>query len=131
MDAVATVAKVVVAAGSLVDDAPKQSPLDRTNQVLFGPDGPPPAAPAPSPTTPDGGGGLDTGAQGAGDKCNGSVDAMSRTDEKLAEVLKQIFVSNQAARDKVLAILSEIQTKQQQIGPELGDPAAVTAFGRV
>ena len=56
---------------------------------------------------------------------------MSRTDEKLAEVLKQIFVSNQAARDKVLAILSEIQTKQQQIGPELGDPAAVTAFGRV
>ena len=73
-------------------------------------------------------GGLDTGATGAGDQYNGSAGAAQLTDAKLAEMVKQIFASNQAARDKVFAILAEIQNKQKQIGPELGDPASVTLF---
>ncbi len=45
-------------------------------------------------------------------------------------MLKQIFASNQAARDKVSSILSEITNKQKQIAPEMGDPASVSAFGQ-
>ena len=45
-------------------------------------------------------------------------------------MLKQIFAANQGARDKVSAILTEIQNKQKQIGPEMGDPASVAAFGQ-
>jgi hypothetical protein len=88
----------------------------------------PPATPPPPP--PGGGGGLDTGATGAGDQYNGSVEAAQLTDEKLAEMLKQIFAANQRARDRVSAILTEIQNKQKQIGPEMGDPASVAAFGQ-
>ena len=73
-------------------------------------------------------GGLETGAQGAGDEYNTNSDGAALTDAKLAEMVKQIFASNQAARDKVFAILAEIQNKQKQIGPELGDPASVTLF---
>ena len=87
-----------------------------------------PATPPPPP--PGGGGGLDTGATGAGDQYNGSVEAAQLTDEKLAEMLKQIFAANQGARDKVSAILTEIQNKQKQIAPEMGDPASVAAFGQ-
>ena len=45
-------------------------------------------------------------------------------------MLKQIFAANQGARDKVSAILTEIQNKQKQMTPEMGDPASVTAFGQ-
>ena len=128
MDAFENVGKVVVAAGRLFadDGGPKQSPADLTSQTLFGTAGPPPQSPAPSPTTPDGGsGGLETGAEGAGDEYNTNSEGAALTDAKLAEMVKQIFASNQAARDKVFAILTEIQNKQKQIGPELGDPASV------
>ena len=131
MDAFENVGKVVVAAGRLFadDGGPKQSPADLTRETLFGTAGSPPQSPAPSPTTPDGGsGGLETGAQGAGDEYNTNSDGAALTDAKLAEMVKQIFASNQAARDKVFAILAEIQNKQKQIGPELGDPASVTLF---
>jgi hypothetical protein len=127
MDAMENIVKVIAAAGALFgEDVLKQSPLERTNQILNGP------APAlgPIPTAPEGGGGLNTGATGAGEQYNGSVDAAQLTDEKLAEVLKQIFVSNQGAHDKVSAILTEIQNKQMQMGPEMGDPASVAAFGQ-
>jgi hypothetical protein len=129
LDAVENVAKVLAAAGKLfAGDEPKQSPLDHTNQVLSGPAGPP-AAPAPPPTPHDDSG-LNSGATGAGENYNGGVEAAQLTDQKLAELVKQIFATNQAARDKVSSILTEIGTKQKQIAPEMGDPASVSAFGQ-
>ena len=106
--------------------APAQSPLDRTNAVL---NAPPPAAPVPPPA-PNGQSGLNTGATDAGSQYDDSVNAAQLTDQKLAEMLKHIFASNQAARDKVSAILAEIASKQKLIAPEMGDPASVTAFGQ-
>lgn len=124
LDALENIGKVLAEAGKLFShDEPKRSPLDHTNQVLFGPTGTP-------PPTPDGGSGLNTGATNAGQDYHGGVDAAQLTDQKLAELLKQIFASNQAARDKISAILSEISTKQKQIAPEMGDPASLTAFGQ-
>ena len=127
-DPVESIAKLFVAARNLFGNhdapaAPTQSPLERTNAVLNGP--PPPASPAP----PGGQSGLNTGSTDAGSQYDGSVNAAQLTDQKLAELLKHIFAANQAARDKVSAILAEIQSKQKLIAPEMGDPASVTAFG--
>lgn len=136
---VTVVTKVVGGAERLFgDDPPKQSPADRTNNVLFGPGGPP-AAPPPPPPPPGGPGGATGGAQpGAGGMQDGAgqaghsygdnVNAAALTDEKLSELLKQIFTNNQNARDKVTAILADIQDKTKQVGPELGDPASLLSF---
>ena len=126
IDAVTHFSKVIAAAHALFADEPERSPLDRTNQAQFGSDTIPAAPPPPPP--PGGEGGLNEGAQDANDQYTGSIDAATVTDEKLAGLIEQIFASSQQARDKVSAILQEIRTKQQQVGPELGDPAALTAF---
>ena len=133
IDAVENVVKIIAGVGRLFgDDEPKHlpeaPPYPGTVAGVPPYPGMPPATPPPPP--PGGGGGLDTGATGAGDQYNGSVEAAHLTDEKLAEMLKQIFAANQGARDKVSAILTEIQNKQKQIGPEMGDPASVAAFGQ-
>ena len=133
IDAVENVVTIVAGVGRLFgDDEPKHlpeaPPYPGTVAGVPPYPGMPPATPPPPP--PGGGGGLDTGATGAGEQYNGSVEAAQLTDEKLAEMLKQIFAANQGARDKVSAILTEIQNKQQQIGPEMGDPASVAAFGQ-
>jgi hypothetical protein len=132
IDAVENVVKIIAGVGRLFgDDEPKHlpeaPPYPGTVAGVPPYPGMPPATPPPPP--PGGGGGLDTGATGAGDQYNGSVEAAQLTDEKLAEMLKQIFAANQGARDKVSAILTEIQNKQKQIAPEMGDPASVAAFG--
>ena len=120
IDAVENVVKIIAGVGRLFgDDEPKHlpeaPPYPGTVAGVPPYPGMPPATPPPPP--PGGGGGLDTGATGAGDQYNGSVEAAQLTDEKLAEMLKQIFAANQGARDKVSAILTEIQNKQKQIGP--------------
>ena len=126
------VGKVVVGAGRLFgDDHPKQSPVDRTNIALFGPGGPksvPPLSPPPAPADPDGAGGMHDGAGQAGQSYGDNVNAASLTDEKLSDLLKQIFTNNQNARDKVNAILADIRDKTTQVGPELGDPASLLSF---
>lgn len=129
--AVENAVKVVTAVGRVFGDddhPPSQTPLQRTNTALYGP-GRPPAAPPPAPAPPaDSAGGLNDGATNAGDQYNKYVDGAALTDDKLATLLKQIFESNQQARDKVNAILADIQAKSKQIAPEMGDPASVMAF---
>lgn len=126
------VGKVMAGAERLFgDDHPKQSPPDRTKNVLFGPDGPKQAPPPPAPSSPGnngGSGGMHDGAEQAGDHYSKNVDAAALTDQKLAELLKQIFTNNQVARDKISAIMAEIKTKTTAVGPELGDPAALMSF---
>lgn len=128
--AVENMVKVVGAVGRVFsdDDPPSQTPLQRTNTALYGPGGPP-AAPAPAPPPPAGNaGGLNDGAGNAGDQYDKDTGGAALTDDKLATLLKQIFESNQQARDKVNAILADIQAKSKQIAPEMGDPASVMAF---
>ncbi|WP_457142350.1 DUF4226 domain-containing protein [Mycobacterium sp. URHB0021] len=123
--------KVVTAVGRVFSDGDhpqSQTPLQRSNTALFGPVGPP-AAPPPVPPTPSGNaGGLNDGAANAGDQYSKNVDGAALTDDKLAALLKQIFEANQQARDKVNAILADIQAKSKQIAPEMGDPSSVMAF---
>lgn len=129
--AIENAVKVVTAVGRVFSDddhPPSETPAQRTNAALFGPGGPP-AAPPPAPTPPaDSAGGLNDGATNAGDEHNKTVDGAALTDDKLAALLKQIFEKNQQSRDKVNAILAEIQAKSKQIAPEMGDPASVMAF---
>jgi hypothetical protein len=129
--AVENAVKVVTAVGRVFSDddhPPSQTPLQRTNTALYGPGGSA-AAPPPAPVPPaDQAGGLNDGATNAGDQYNKHVDGAALTDDKLATLLKQIFESNQQARDKVNAILADIQAKSKQIAPEMGDPASVMAF---
>lgn len=129
--AVVNAVKVVTAVGRVFSDddhPPSQTPLQRTNTALYGPGGPP-AAPPTAPAPPaDQAGGLNDGATNAGDQYNKQIDGAALTDDKLATLLKQIFESNQQARDKVNAILADIQAKSKQIAPEMGDPASVIAF---
>lgn len=129
--AVMNAVKVVTAVGRVFDDddhRPSQTPLQRTNAALYGPGGPPATPPrAPAPPA-DNAGGLNDGATNAGDQYNKHVDVATMTDDKLATLLKQIFESNQQARNKVNAILADIQAKSQQIAPDLADPASVMAF---
>jgi hypothetical protein len=129
IDAIENIGKVIAAAGRLfADDHPQQSPAERTEQVLAGSAGPPEGPPAPPAT--DDHSGLGTGATKAGEDYTTGVGAAQLTDQKLAEMLKHIFAANQAARDKVSAIMTEISNKQKQIAPEMGDPASVSAFGQ-
>ncbi|KKF00920.1 DUF4226 domain-containing protein [Mycolicibacterium obuense] len=129
--AVVNVAKVVGAVGRVFgddDQPPSQTPLQRTNTALHGPGGAP-SAPPPAPAPPaDSAGGLNDGATSAGDQHTKDTTGASLTDEKLAALLKQIFASNQQARDKINAILADVQSKSKQIAPEMADPASVMAF---
>ncbi|WP_317148825.1 DUF4226 domain-containing protein [Mycobacterium sp. 29Ha] len=135
-DAIENIAKVVGAVGRIFGedkphDLPPAPPYPGTVPGVPPYPGMPPASPPPPPAPPPGSqGGLNTGATGAGEQYNGSTDAAQLTDEKLAELLKQIFASNQGARDKVSAILTEIQNRQKQMAPEMGNPASVASFGQ-
>lgn len=128
--AIENVVKVVGAAARVFgggDHAPERPSAQQLNGILYGPGGSPPEAPPPSPAPVDDAGGLHDGAEAAGEEHSASVDSGTLTDEKLAGLLKQVFASNEAARDKVTAIIADIQDKTKQVGPALGDPAAVMA----
>ncbi|MBB3753687.1 hypothetical protein FHT44_006209 [Mycolicibacterium sp. BK634] len=126
-DAVRNVVDLVTAAGTLFAGGhPSAPPPPAHPNPQVGTAAPAPAA----PPAPPGSGGLVDGAGAAGDTYQGSVAAAAGTDDKLAAQLKQIFAANQAARDKVTAILAEISAKQRELGSGPSDPASLTAFQR-
>lgn len=128
---VTVVTKVVGTAEHLFGDDPRHSSVERTNHVLFGgggPPSPPPAADGAPGNPPPGAGGLQDGAGHDGQSYGDNVNAAALTDEKLSELLDQIFTKNRNARDQVTAILADIQDKTKQVGPELGDPASLLSF---
>lgn len=89
----------------------------------LGSPGPPPAVPISGEA-----GGLQDGAERAGQDYAGSVTAAALTDQKVSELITQILASNNAARDRIQAILADIQSKATAIGPDLGDPAALMTY---
>jgi hypothetical protein len=122
-DAVRNVMDLVAGVGTLFADHPAAPPPHPAPPVGI-------TAPPVAPPTPPGAGGLVEGAGAAGDSYQGSAAAAAGTDDKLATQLKQIFAANQAARDKVTAILAEISAKQRDLGSGTSDPASLTAFQR-
>ena len=103
------------------------SAQQRANQVLFGNPGGPPPIPAVAPAPP-GGGQLGAGAGAAGDAYGEAATKGALADEKLADVLNQIFTANDAARQKIADIRTDLLAKESQLGDALADPAALKAF---
>jgi Domain of unknown function (DUF4226) len=106
------------------------SAQERVNQILYGPSGAPPPGPQP-PGVPGGPGGLQQGADQAGTTYQQASGGVAATDEKLAELLKQIFTTNDQTQSKIAGVINDIETKHHQLAadPQLaGDPHALTWF---
>lgn len=102
------------------------TPSQRVEQMLN-------ETPPPGPVTPPGGsGGLRDGLDRAGEAYQQAGGAAAAADAKLAHLLKQIFASNEALRNKVTAIISEIESARKKIAADptlANDPRAMKRFG--
>jgi hypothetical protein len=116
------------------DGASGPATQERLSQILGGPSplGPGIGAPPPSPPpVPGGSSGLAQGADEAGGAYQRAGGAVAVTDEKLADLVKQIFASNDEVRTKMSGIINEIETAHQKLAadPQLAnDPHALTWF---
>ncbi|WP_156671229.1 DUF4226 domain-containing protein, partial [Mycobacterium sp. E1214] len=108
------------------DDGPPQQPVPGTL-----PPGAPPWAPAPAP--PGGPSGLQQGAGQAGTTYQQTSGAVNQTDEKLADLLKQIFATNDDNRARINAIIGSIENARKALtsNPQTaGDPHAMALFNQ-
>ncbi|MEE6140648.1 DUF4226 domain-containing protein [Mycobacterium sp. 050128] len=95
----------------------------------------PPGAPpwGPPPPPPGGPSGLQQGAGLAGTTYQQTAGAVNQTDEKLAELLKQIFATNDDNRSRISAIIASIETARRALttDPQMaGDPHAQALFNQ-
>nr|WP_172686893.1 DUF4226 domain-containing protein [Mycobacterium avium]AKT73012.1 hypothetical protein MASH_00004 [Mycobacterium avium subsp. hominissuis] len=108
------------------DDGPSPQPLPGTL-----PPGAPPWGPAPAP--PGGPSGLQQGAVQAGTTYQQTSGAVNQTDEKLADLLKQIFATNDDNRSRINAIIGNIENARKALtsNPQTaGDPHAMALFNQ-
>ena len=87
----------------------------------------------PAPQPPGGPSGLQQGAERAGTAYQQASGALTQTDEKLAELLTQIFAANDESRSKISGIISSIQTARRALAsnPNMaGDPNAIGLFNQ-
>ncbi|QLK92857.1 DUF4226 domain-containing protein (plasmid) [Mycobacterium avium subsp. hominissuis] len=108
------------------DGPPEQS-------VLPGawPSGAAPWGPAPAP--PGGPSGLQEGAGQAGTTYQQASAAVDQTDEKLSDLLKQIFATNDQNRARISGIIASIETARTALtsNPQTaGDPQAMALFNQ-
>lgn len=90
-----------------------------------------PGGPAPQP--PGGPSGLQQGAGQAGTTYQQASGAVNQTDEKLADLLKQIFAANDDARSRISGIIANIETARKALtsNPQTaGDPHAMALFNQ-
>lgn len=95
------------------------------------PSGAPPWGPAPAP--PGGPSGLQQGAGQAGTTYQQTTGAVNQTDEKLSDLLKQIFATNDANRSKINGIIANIETARRALASNpqtAGDPQAMALFNQ-
>lgn len=93
--------------------------------------GAPPWVPAPQP--PGSPSGLQQGAGQAGTTYQQASAAVNQADEKLTDLLKQIFVANDANRSRIGGIVSSIDTARRALtsNPQMaGDPHAIALFNQ-
>ena len=115
------------------DDGGEQLSPEELNQVVNGGNPPQPGA-TPPPQLPGGPSGLQQGADQAGTVYQQSTGAVAVTDEKLAELLKQIFASNDDMRAKISGIITGIESAHRQLlsNPQLAnDPHALAWFNNM
>lgn len=108
------------------DDLPSQPPVPWTL-----PQGASPWGPVPQP--PGGPSGLQQGAEQAGTTYQQASGAVDQTDEKLADLLKQIFAANDENRSKISGIITSIETARRALtsNPQMaGDPQAMALFNQ-
>lgn len=102
------------------------TPSRRVEQILN-------ETPPPGPVTPPGGsGGLRDGLDRAGEAYQQAGGAAAAADAKLVHLLKQIFASNEVLRNKVTAIIGEIESARTKIAADptlANDPRAMKRFG--
>ncbi|MDM3908812.1 DUF4226 domain-containing protein [Mycobacterium intracellulare subsp. chimaera] len=95
------------------------------------PPGPPMGGPAPAP--PGGPSGLQQGAGQAGTTYQQASGAVDQTDEKLADLLKQIFAANDQNRSRIGGIIAGIEAAHKALtsNPQTaGDPHAMALFNQ-
>ena len=115
------------------DDGGQQLSPEELNQIVNGGNPPQPGA-TPPPQLPGGPSGLQQGADQAGTAYQQSTGAVAVTDEKLAELLKQIFASNDDMRAKISGIINGIESAHRQLlsNPQLAnDPHALAWFNHM
>lgn len=87
----------------------------------------------PAPQVPNGPSGLQQGADQAGTTYQQASGAVNQTDDKLSDLLKQIFAANDAARSKISAIVGNIETARRALAanPQMAnDPHAMALFNQ-
>ncbi|SOJ56948.1 hypothetical protein MSIMFB_04426 [Mycobacterium simulans] len=95
------------------------------------PPGAPPWVPAPLP--PGSPSGLQEGAGQAGSTYQQASGAVNQTDEKLADLLKQIFAASDENRSKISGVIASIETARRALtsNPQMaGDPHAMALFNQ-
>lgn len=95
----------------------------------------PPGAPlwGPAPLPPGGPSALQQGAGQAGTTYQQASGAVNQTDEKLTDVLKQIFAANDQNRSRISDIIASIETARRALtsNPQTtGDPHAMALFNQ-
>ncbi|WP_101953363.1 DUF4226 domain-containing protein [Mycobacterium intracellulare] len=87
----------------------------------------------PPPQVPNGPSGLQQGADQAGTTYQQASGAVNQTDDKLSDLLKQIFAANDAARSRISAIVGNIETARRALAanPQMAnDPHAMALFNQ-
>lgn len=108
------------------NDGPPWQPVPGTL-----PPGAPPWAPAPAP--PGGPSGLQQGAGQAGTTYQQTSGAVNQTDEKLSDLLKQIFATNDDNRSRISGIIAGIENARKSLASNpqtAGDPHAMALFSQ-
>lgn len=101
-------------------DWPAQQPVPATFPPGAPGWGPAPQAPGapgwgPAPQPPGGPSGLQQGAGQAGTTYQQASGAVNQTDEKLADLLKQIFAANDDNRSRISGIIASIETARKAL----------------
>ncbi|GLD14490.1 hypothetical protein Mkiyose1384_47160 [Mycobacterium kiyosense] len=87
----------------------------------------------PAPQVPNGPSGLQQGVDQAGTTYQQASGAVNQTDDKLSDLLKQIFAANDAARSKISGIVGNIETARRALAanPQMAnDPHAMALFNQ-
>ncbi|WP_103654786.1 DUF4226 domain-containing protein [Mycobacterium marinum] len=85
------------------------------------------------PQPPGGPSGLEGGAGQAGTTYQQATGAVNQTDEKLADLLKQIFAANDENRSRISGIIASIEAARRALASNpqaAGDPHAMALFNQ-
>ena len=86
------------------------------------------AGPVGRPAPPQGSGGLSDGADAAGSDYDASAGSTQALDDKLTREINDAVAQNQCARDKITAIVKDIQAHQARTASASADPLTLSEY---